>query len=63
MVPTKVFTMDSQNLEHRCTITDAGSPSLSALGLEDGHDPTFWLLVERSPHAGFAISELSKSVP
>ena len=38
-------TVDSQKLEHGCRMIYAGVPSFFGLGLEDGHVPTFWLLL------------------
>ena len=38
-------TVDSNKLEHGCRLIYAGIPSLFGLGLQDGHVPTFWLLL------------------
>ena len=37
--------VDSKMLEHGCRVIYAGFPSFFGLGLEDGHVPTFWLLL------------------
>ena len=37
--------IDSKKLEHGCWMIHAGLPSSFGLGLEDGHVPTFWLLL------------------
>ena len=39
------YTVDSNTLEHGCRMMYAGFASLFGLGLEDGHVPTFWLLL------------------
>ena len=39
------FTVDSKKLEHGCGMIHAGFLSFFGLGLEDGHVPTFWLLL------------------
>ena len=39
------LTVDSKKLEHARRVIYAGFPSLLGLGLEDGHVPTFWLLL------------------
>ena len=41
--PQSSPTIDSEELEHGCRMTYAGSPSVFALGLEGGDVPTFWL--------------------
>ena len=38
-------TVDSNKLEHACKVIYAGFPSFFGLGLEDGHLPTFWILL------------------
>ena len=37
---------DSDKLEHGCRMIHALGPSVVGLGLEDGHVPTFWLLLQ-----------------
>ena len=44
-VNVELDTVDSKELEHGCRLIYAGIPSFFVLGLEDGHVPTFWLLV------------------
>ena len=39
------LTADFKKLEHGCRMIYAGVPSSFALGLEDGHVSTFWLLL------------------
>ena len=41
----KQFTVDSKYLEHGWRMINDGFPSFFGLGLEDGHIPTFWLLL------------------
>ena len=38
-------TVDSIKLEHGCRMIHAVLPFFFGLGLEDGHDPTVWLLL------------------
>ena len=38
-------TVDSKKLEHGWRMIHAGFPSFFGLGLEEGHVPTFWLLL------------------
>ena len=38
--------VDSRKLEHACRVLYAGCPSFFGVGLEDGHVPTFWLLLQ-----------------
>ena len=35
-----------QKLEHGCGMISAGVPSFFDLGSEEGHVPTFWLLLQ-----------------
>ena len=42
-------TVDSNKLEHGCRIVHTGVPSFFGFGLEDGHVPTFWLLLYCRP--------------
>ena len=46
-------TADSKKLEHGWRMIYAGVPFLCSMGLEDGHVPTFWLLLSSTvvfPH-------------
>ena len=38
------YTLDFNKLEHGCSMISAPVLSFVALGLEDGHVPTFWLV-------------------
>ena len=48
-------TVDSKKLEHRCRVICAGSASFFGWRLEDGHVPTFWLLLYGRGVAGLRL--------
>ena len=51
------FTADSKKLEHVCRLIYAGFPSFCGLGLEDGHVPTFCLLLWESDLSTFRVNQ------
>ena len=47
--------VDSKKLEYGCRVTYAGFLTSAVFGLEDGHAPTFWLLLCSVWGPGFGI--------
>ena len=48
-IELELRTVDSKKLEHRCRIISVGVAFFSGIGLEDGHVPIFWPLLQLDP--------------
>ena len=60
---TTVMKVDSKKLKHGCRMLCAGSACCLGLGLQDGHLPTFWLVLLCCQEAGSCLQILAGSLP